>query len=108
MPRKTRSANGLSIARVTVQAADCQDSGIGVVVALRPLALLVPSHLIELVDQDEALIILVNGIPHQGAKILPTAALQRDHQHAQFERQHLVDLFRARWRVHLLDRRTSV
>ena len=93
MPQQPKSDNGLSIARVTVQAADCQDSGMGVVVALRPLALLVPSHLIELVEQDEALTILVNGIPHQGAKILPTVALQRDHLSIlQFHQNRLRDL----------------
>ncbi len=79
MFRKTESDDRLSVAQVMIQAADCQDSGIGVVVARRPFALLIPSHLIELVEQGQSRAILINGIRYEGAKILPVPALQRDH-----------------------------
>lgn len=79
MLRKTKSDNGLSVARVVIQAVDYQDSGIGIVVARQPLALLVPSHLIELVEQGQARAITINGIKYEDATILPTPALQRDH-----------------------------
>ncbi|MCK4570954.1 hypothetical protein KAT84_03285 [Candidatus Bipolaricaulota bacterium] len=79
MLRKTKPDNGLSVAHVTIQATDYQDSGVGIVVALRPFTLLVPSHLIELVEQGQSHEILINGIPYEGAKILPTPALQRDY-----------------------------
>ncbi len=93
MSRKTKFDNGLSVARLAIQAADYQDSGVGIVVAQRPLALLVPSHLIELVEQGESHTILINGIPYEGAKILPTPALQRDHLSIlQFRKRRLRDL----------------
>lgn len=79
MLRKAKPDNGLSIARVVIQASDYQDSGVGIVVALRPLTLLVPSHLIELVEQGPLQAILINGIPYEGGRILPTPALQRDY-----------------------------
>ncbi|MCK5246480.1 hypothetical protein KAR02_06250, partial [Candidatus Bipolaricaulota bacterium] len=73
------SDNGPSVARVTIQTADWQDCGIGIVVAQRPLTLLVPSHLIELVEQGQSPSIQVNGIAYEDPKILPTPALQRDY-----------------------------
>ena len=79
MTRKTKSSRGLSIARVTIEAENCQDSGVGIVIARRPLTLLVPSHLIELVEQGKPHEIHINGVPHERARILPTPALQRDY-----------------------------
>ena len=79
MFRKRKSNSEPSVARVLIQAADCQDLGIGIVVAQRPLSLLVPSHLIEMVEQKQSLAILINGIPHEARRILPMPALQRDH-----------------------------
>lgn len=93
MQRETKSGNGLSVARVVIQAPDWQDSGIGIVVARHPLTLLVPSHLIELIEQGTSHEIQVNGVPYENAKILPTPALQRDHLSVlQFPRKHQRDL----------------
>ncbi|MCK5586031.1 hypothetical protein KAJ02_08155, partial [Candidatus Bipolaricaulota bacterium] len=79
MQRRNKADNGLSVAGVTIQATDWQDSGIGIVIAQRPLTLLVPSHLIELVEQGKSHNIQVNGISYEDPKILPTPALQRDY-----------------------------
>jgi len=79
MQQENNSERGLSVVRVTIQAPDWQDSGIGIVIAQHPLTLLVPSHLIELVNQGQAEEIQVNGIRYENAKVLPTPALQKDH-----------------------------
>lgn len=75
----TTSKHGLSVVRVVVQAANCQDSGIGIVIARHPLTLLVPSHVIELVSEGRSKGIQINGVNYENAKILPAQALQRDH-----------------------------
>ncbi|MBE0635790.1 hypothetical protein IH601_07335 [Candidatus Bipolaricaulota bacterium] len=77
--RKASPDKALSVARMTILAADCQDSGIGIVIARRPFTLLVPSHLIELINDGQSQSISVNGIVYEDAKVLPTPALQRDH-----------------------------
>jgi len=78
MSRTSESSASLCIAQVTIQANDLQDSGIGIVVARRPLTLLVPGHLLELIEQGQASRLLVNGIPYESTSVLPTPALQRD------------------------------
>jgi hypothetical protein len=96
MQRKAKSGARLSVVRITIQATDWQDSGIGIVVARRPLTLLVPSHLIELVEQGQSHNIHVNGVPYEHAKILPTPALQRDYLSVlQFPKKHHRDLLSA-------------
>jgi hypothetical protein len=73
-----RTAN-LAVTRLTIQTTDWQDSGIGIVVAQRPLTLLVPSHLIELIEQERSCEIQVNGITYTNPTILAAPALQRDY-----------------------------
>jgi len=93
MQKETTSEHGLSVVRVTIQAPDWQDSGIGIVIAQHPLTLLVPSHLIELVNQGQSEEIQVNGVGYENAKILPTPALQRDHLSVlQFPKKYHKDL----------------
>lgn len=93
MIRRAAPDRGISVARVTIQAADYEDSGIGILVAHRPLTLLVPSHLIELVEQGQSHAILINGVQYSNPKILPTPALQRDHLSIlQFRKKRLRDL----------------
>jgi hypothetical protein len=79
MRQDARTTEDLAVARLTIRATDWQDSGVGVVVAQRPLTLLVPTHLIELVEQEQSCEIQVNGITYTNPKILATPALQRDH-----------------------------
>ena len=77
MQRTSDSGKGLSIVRIAIQTPNWQDSGMGIVIAQRPLTLLVPNHLIELVAQDKSCEIHVNGVSYENARILPTPALQR-------------------------------
>lgn len=77
--RKSSPERTLSVARMIIQAPDCQDSGIGIVIARRPLTILIPSHVIELVTEGHSQSIAVNGVLYEDARILSTPALQNDH-----------------------------
>ncbi|MBU1049540.1 hypothetical protein KKG90_05885 [Candidatus Bipolaricaulota bacterium] len=93
MQQGNESDGGLSVARITIETADWQDAGIGIVIARRPLTLLVPSHLIELVEQEPSARIQINGVVHDRPKILPVPALQRDYLSVlQFSAKHRHDL----------------
>lgn len=79
MSRGTKAVRKPSTVCITIQAADCQDTGLGIVIARHPLTLLVPRHLVELVEQGQSQSIFIDDVPCDGARILPAPALQRDH-----------------------------
>ncbi len=78
MVRSSRTDTGRSVVRLALRAPDCEDIGAGIVVSCKPLTLLVPRHLIELIDEGRADVILVNEIPCESVTILPAPALQDD------------------------------
>jgi len=78
MTKPSRPDTGRSVVRLALRAPDCEDIGAGVVVSCSPLTLLVPRHLIELIDDGRADVILVNGTPCESVTVLPEPALQHD------------------------------
>ena len=78
MTKPSRPDTGRSVVRLALRAPDCEDIGSGVVVSCSPLTLLVPRHLIELIDEGRVNDILVNGTPCEHVSVLPSAALQQD------------------------------
>ncbi len=78
MSQKVPSERRRSVVRVTIRAADCQDTGVGVVIARRPYVVLVPGHLLGLLEEGRSTSVLVDGAPCGGATILPSPALGRD------------------------------
>jgi len=74
-----RDGNPVGVVHTVIRADDCEDTGVGIVVSRRPLTLLVPSHLILLVEQGRAESVLINGKVFPTAKIMPSRALQGDH-----------------------------
>ena len=67
------------VVRIAIRANGSEDRGVGIVVRRRPLALLVPSHLIVLLEEGAVDSIHVDGVPYDRARILPTPALGIDH-----------------------------
>ena len=65
--------------RVIVRSRGTADTGVGIVVTRRPLTVLVPSHLITLVEQSRATEIVVHGTSFTQFKVLATPSLQADH-----------------------------
>lgn len=79
MGRASEAVPERAVVRLSLQASDCEDTGVGIVVSRHPLTLLVPQHLIELIDEGRADAVLVDGVRCTGATILPTPGLQQDH-----------------------------
>lgn len=79
MPNEdTQTRKKPSTVRITIQSDDCQDAGLGVVIARRPLTILVPRHLVVLVEQGQSQSVLIDDARHDNVQILPAPALQRD------------------------------
>ena len=74
----SKATGGRAVVRLALRASDCEDIGAGIVVSRRPLTLLVPRHLIELIDEGRADAILVDGTSCEGVDVLPSPALQDD------------------------------
>ena len=63
---------------VRVHAADCEDTGIGLVLRRHPLTLVIPSHVSVLIEQAEAEYVEVDGVRHPVPAILPAPSLEKD------------------------------
>jgi len=74
-----RGADRISAVRVVVRSPDSEDRGVGIVIARRPLTVLVPSHLIVLLEDGDATSIIVESTEYPRAAILATPSLQSDH-----------------------------
>jgi hypothetical protein len=67
------------VVRITVEGDHGEDRGAGLVISRSPFRVLVPSHVVELLEEDRTANVLVDDVACTGARILPTQALQRDH-----------------------------
>ncbi|MBU0595460.1 hypothetical protein KJ567_02085 [Candidatus Bipolaricaulota bacterium] len=79
MRRRRGAKNRISAVRVSVRAEGTEDVGVGIVVARRPLTILVPSHLITLIEQGDAIDVIVHGTSYSRFRILASPSLQADH-----------------------------
>lgn len=75
----TRRFDRASAVRVLVRSSDSEDRGVGIVVVRRPFTLLVPTHLIVLVEDGKAASVVVGETELTTARIVPAPALERDH-----------------------------
>jgi hypothetical protein len=64
MSQQRRRKDESPVVRISLEAGDCRDTGIGIIVSVRPLVVLVPSHVIDLCDQGSTDTIFINGVPH--------------------------------------------
>jgi len=62
-----------------VRSRGAEDVGVGIVVAKRPLTVLVPSHLITLIEHGEAIEVLVDETGYSRFSIVAVPSLQADH-----------------------------
>jgi len=64
--------------RLVLQSQDVEDTGIGIVIARQPLVLLVPEHVLVLLEEGIDAV-LVDGETFTEARRLPAPALEKDH-----------------------------
>lgn len=67
------------VVRVAVQGDRGEDRGAGIIVAASPLTVLVPTHVIDLLETDQDVRVVIDDGVYDQVKILPTPALSQDH-----------------------------
>jgi len=67
------------VVRLAIRAKDYTDEGVGIVILNKPLVVLVPTHLVLLIEDGDATSITVDGETYERAEILSSPALAGDH-----------------------------
>lgn len=78
MRRRNSKSSTPSVVRIVIHADHCTDEGVGIVVLGKPLTVLVPSHLVLLIEDGEATSIDVGGEIYERAEILSAPTLSGD------------------------------